>query len=155
MHPSAARVKKLTKLTVPALAVLLLVGGCQREEQPPANSSQAKSTASTGDYTSFAGPGRDRLCQFGPTAAAGVISYGGSDTSCLARGRLEADAFVPSGDEQCRMPVTRDGGDRVTFGALPPACAYYCGPGASLEGKTFVRMAKPEPVMDIAGDALC
>lgn len=83
-----------------------------------------------------------------------MISYGEGDSNCLMRGRIEGGALIPNGDQSCRIPLTLEGG-KITIGTPPASCAYYCGPGASLAGKTFTRMAKPEPLTDIAGDPLC
>jgi len=137
-----------------ALALGTLVSGCGREE-PRQEAGQAAPASSTGDYATFAGIGRDRLCLSGPNADAAVLVFGEGDRNCLVRGRLEGGVLVPNGDTACRIPVTRQSDSQVVIGTPPPSCAYYCGPGASLAGKTFNRTAKPEPLSDIGGDALC
>ncbi|WP_300974343.1 hypothetical protein [Sphingomonas sp. LHG3406-1] len=108
----------------------------------------------------FAGAGKDRLCIGGSSSPAAVITYAaGSQANCSARGRVEEEQgklfFLPQDDGACRIELRRDGTDRLTLGRPSAGCAYYCGPGASLEGKTFVRMDRPEPVTDLAGDPLC
>ena len=46
--------------------------------------------------------------------------------------------------------------DRVETDPIgePPACSYYCGPGASMAGKSFNRRHGRDAV-DLAGDPLC
>ncbi len=109
---------------------------------------------------SFVGTGRNALCIAGEAGArrAGVIVYGEGDLNCSASGRIEATggalALVPSGDAECRIALDV-AGETVTIGAVPAACAYYCAPGARLEGQAFTRSAKALPVTDFAGDPLC
>ena len=138
----------------PLILSLLLLAAC-RNAAPEGNQAEAEPAAPRPQaFVSYAGSGRDRLCIGGPNADAGVVAYGEGDSNCLVRGRIENGALIPNGDQGCRLPVSEDG-DRMTFGPLPESCAYYCGPGASLAGKTFTRMEKPEPASDLAGDPLC
>jgi hypothetical protein len=87
-----------------------------------------------------------------------VITYAASgDSNCTVRGSFSAGSdsrIKPNGDERCAIDVAVDG-DRVTLNGGGEACAYYCGPGASPEAKTFVRMDNPDEVKDFAGDPLC
>ena len=109
---------------------------------------------------SFSGAGRDRLCIAGEGAArrAGVIVFGEGDVNCSAAGTLVAAgtgyALVPLGEGACRIGLSV-AGDAVTVTTVPGACAYVCGPGASLAGKRFQRDAAARPVTDFGGDALC
>ncbi len=109
---------------------------------------------------SFVGTGRNALCLAGEGGArrAGVIVYGEGDLNCSASGRIEATggalALVPSGDAECRIALDV-AGETVTIGAVPAACAYYCAPGARLEGQAFTRSAEALPVTDFAGGPLC
>ena len=135
------------------ITLTFLLSACGGGEGTTNESEASLPTASTA-YASFAGVGRDRLCVGGPNAAAAVVSYGQGDNNCLVRGRIEGGALIPNGDESCRIPVT-ESGDTMAIGTPPASCAYYCGRGANLAGKTFTRMAKPEPLSDIAGDPLC
>ena len=138
----------------PALLCVLLLGACSKPaaeqnatgpEQPAANPAAAAAT--------FAGPGRDRLCLAGQRAA--FVSFAATgDRNCTVRGTLVDDELVPEGDAACRIGVSREG-DGLRLGPVTQACSYYCAAPASFAGKTFVRMDKPEPVADIAGDPLC
>jgi len=139
----------------PALLCVLLLGACSKPaaeqnatepEQPAANSAAAAAAT-------FAGPGRDGLCLAGQRAA--FVSFAASgDRNCTVRGTLVDNELVPEGDAACRIGVSREG-DGLRLGPVTQACSYYCAAPASFAGKTFVRMAKPEPVADIAGDPLC
>ena len=108
----------------------------------------------------FAGEGRDRLCIAGEPGAyrAGLIAYGAGDANCSAAGRLDQVGggwvLVPKGEGDCRIPIEIDG-NTVRLGQAPAACSYYCGPGASLAGKTFNRSDMGAKVVDFAGDPLC
>lgn len=108
----------------------------------------------------FAGEGRDRLCIAGEpgTYRAGLIAYGQGDTNCSAAGRLEQAgaswALVPKGEGDCRIPLEVDG-NTVRIGPPPAACSYYCGPGASLAGKSYNRSDMGSKAADLAGDPLC
>ena len=136
------------------LAPFLLASACSRDELPAAEAE--KGEAVVAGYTA---DGRDRMClSLRPGGQAGVITYAaGSDSNCSMRGTWSdgaGAAIKPIGDAACSVPVDSEG-DVVTLGRPSPGCAYYCGPGASLEGKTFTRMEKSEPVTDVAGDPLC
>lgn len=131
------------------LAVSLLLAACSQQPAAPA--------LPTG---TFAAEGRDRLCIAGEAGSyrAGLIAYGPGDINCSASGRLEraGDSWVlvPRGEGDCRIPLTF-GPDSVTVARAPAACAYYCGPGASLEGKRFTGNPSLPAVTDLAGDPLC
>lgn len=134
-------------------SLTLLLAACDGGDQL-ANNVVAGPEERPATYASFAGAGRDRLCIGGPDAAAAVVSYGEGDNNCLVRGRIEGGALIPNGDDSCRIPLAEEAG-KITLGTPAASCAFYCGPGASLAGKTFTRMAKPEAVNDNAGDPLC
>ncbi len=142
--------------------LLFLAASCSRESEQP-QAVQVVNDASTAlgtDLQTFAGTGKDRLCVGGTSAPAAMITYASDGmNNCSARGRFEEAGsklfFVAQEDSNCRIEVRREGDTRLTLGRPSPACAYYCGPGASLENKTFTRMEKPEPVSDLAGDPLC
>ena len=108
----------------------------------------------------YAGGGRDALCvaDAADGSQAGFITYGPDNANCSASGRLVAAGaawqLVPAGEGECRIPVSFGDGT-VTLGAQSAACAYYCGPGASLAGKTFATAQKPPAAVDLAGDPLC
>ena len=108
----------------------------------------------------FAGEGRDRLCIAGEPGAyrAGLIAYGRDNVNCSAAGRLEQAgagwALVPKGEGDCRIPLTVEG-NTVRVGKPPEACSYYCGPGASLAGKSYNRSDMGAEAIDLAGDPLC
>jgi hypothetical protein len=127
----------------------LLLAACSQEPAP------TQLTAGT-----FAGEGRDRLCIAGEAGAyrAGLIAYGGGDANCSATGRLEQAgtgwALVPRGEGECRIPLEIQGSS-VRIGQPPAACAYYCGPGAGLAGKSFNRSDMGAKAVDLAGDPLC
>lgn len=128
---------------------LLLLAACS--EQPAAPS------LSTG---TFAGQGRDRLCIGGEPGAyrAGLIAFGEGEANCSAGGRIEGEGgqfvLIPRGEGPCRIPLTIEGGT-VRVGEVPAACAYYCGPGATMSGKSYNRADMGAKAVDLAGDPLC
>jgi hypothetical protein len=139
------------------LAASLLVlglGACRQAEEPSPPPPAA--TTADGATLVFAGEGRDRLCLKEGEQRAGVITYAASgDNNCSVRGAAAGSGEIrPDGDSSCVIPLRREG-DRITLGVAGPACAYYCGPGASLSGKTFARMDRADAVTDLAGEPLC
>ena len=108
----------------------------------------------------FAGEGRDRLCLAGEPGnyRGGLIAFGEGDVNCSASGKIEIQgdqlALVPSGEGECRIPLTVEG-NLVRVGEVPASCSYYCGPGATLSGKRYNRSDMGAAVTDLAGDALC
>ena len=113
----------------------------------------------------YAGDGRDRLCIAAmepEVLRGGVIAFGRGDVNCSAAGAIEGAgtslALVPKGEsnsaDDCRIPLFVEGAT-LRFGELPAACAYYCGPGATLSGKRFRRTDAGSGVTDLAGDPLC
>jgi hypothetical protein len=132
-----------------ALPLTLLLAACS--EQP------AEPSLTTG---TFAGNGRDRLCIAGEPGKyrAGLIAYGADDMNCSASGRLERTeqgwSLVPKGEGDCRIGLAIDG-NVVRIGQVPAACAYYCGPGATLAGKAYDRSDMGAKAVDLAGDPLC
>lgn len=128
---------------------LLLLTACS--QQP------VDSPIPTGTY---AGERRDRLCIAGEAGnlRAGLIAYGPGDANCSAAGPLEQAgagwALVPKGEGECRIPLQIDG-NVVRIGQPPAACAYYCGPGADMEGKIYNRADVGAKAVDLAGDPLC
>ena len=133
------------------LAFALTVTACAQEE--PA----APPGLAAGTYTKG---GRDALCISGQggTQRAGFVVYGADNANCSASGRIEASGadwtLIPAGDAECRIPVTVTPG-RISLGPSNPACAYYCGPGASFAGKSFSQSPSAKPAADLAGDPLC
>lgn len=133
----------------PTIPLVLLLAACS---QQPAEPSLATGT--------FSGEGRDRLCIAGEPGAyrAGLIAYGEGNANCSAAGRLEpagaAWALVPKGEGDCRIPLEIEG-NAVRVGQLSAACSYYCGPGASLAGKSYNRADMGAKAVDLAGDPLC
>ena len=131
------------------LAILLLAACSQ---QQPAEPSIAAGT--------FAGEGRDRLCISGEgdSLRGGLIVFGQGDANCSVSGRIEGQgdqlALVPRGEGPCRIPLTIDG-NTARLGEAPSSCSYYCGPGASMAGKSFNRSDMGAKVVDLAGDPLC
>ena len=131
------------------LPIALLVAACSQE---PASPTLVPGT--------FAGEARDRLCIAGEAGAyrAGLIAYGEGDSNCSASGRIEPATsgwqLIPTGEGDCKIPVDIQG-NVVRIGQVPAACAYYCGPGAALNGKTFNRADMGARVTDLAGDPLC
>lgn len=144
------------------IPLLLVLSACgQGEEETKAANGVAEAPAPLSrEVQTFAGAGKDRLCLGGTSAPAAVITYAADGASnCSARGTMQEQAgklfFVPQEEKSCRIEVRREGENRLALGAVTAGCAYYCGSGASFEGKTFARMDKAEPVTDLAGDPLC
>jgi hypothetical protein len=70
-------------------------------------------------------------------------------------------ALVPNGEGDCKIPFSVNG-DKVSLGPGHPSCSYYCGPGATFDGKSFHRVgpgnaaaAEQNPMVDFAGEPLC
>ncbi len=134
-------------------ASALLLTACGREQAATNQGATAATPRAEAGAIVFGAGARDRLCLKGDQAA--FITYAAaSDSNCTLRGSASETSIRPDGDTACSVPLTR-AGDRVTLSAAGPGCAYYCGPGASFSGKTFTRMAQPQPVTDLAGDPLC
>ena len=133
----------------PIFALALLLAACSKQPAQP--------DVSPG---TFAGEERDRLCIAGEAGAlrAGLIAYGQGDVNCSASGRLrqsgEGWLLVPRGEGDCRIPLQIDG-SKVRVGQPPAACSYYCGPGATMAGKSFSRADMGATAVDLAGDPLC
>jgi hypothetical protein len=158
MRSDPSLVKKLTKLTHPWFAILALsLSGCGQGAEDVAFP-QPKA----GAIGSYAGEGRDRLCLKDGEPEGGLITFAATgDSNCslrfatrYAEGSTASGTLATANDPSCTIPFSREEG-RLTLGTPAPGCAYYCGPGAALEGKSFVRMDKNEPVTDLAGDPLC
>jgi hypothetical protein len=130
-------------------ALTLLLAACSEQPAEPDLAGGA-----------FAGVGRDRLCIAGEKGAlrAGLIAYGTGDVNCSASGSLEPAGqgwvLVPKGEGDCRIPLEIKG-DSVNVGQPPVACAYYCGPGATMAGEAFARSDSASKAVDLAGDPLC
>lgn len=106
----------------------------------------------------WAGGERDGLCVTADGSAA-FIQFGEADANCMAQGRIESEDealdFVPRGDDQCRIPLLREG-DVITFGQASQSCAYYCGGEAILKAEGLrLSDGAPGELRDIAGDPLC
>jgi|SRR5687768_102551 hypothetical protein len=133
----------------PILPLALLLAACSQQPAEP--------SLSTG---TFVGSGRDRLCIAGEPGnyRAGLIAFGEGDVNCSASGRIGMQAgqftLIPRGEGTCQIPLVIEG-NSVRIGEAPPACAYYCGPGASLAGKTYNRSDTGTAAVDLAGDPLC
>ena len=127
----------------------LLLAACSQQPAEP--------TVAVG---TFAGEGRDRLCLAGEAAnyRGGLIVYGEGDANCSASGKIEVQGpaltLIPRGEGDCRIPLTIEG-NSVRIGQVPASCSYYCGPGASLQAKSFNRSDMGAAVTDLAGDPLC
>ena len=131
------------------LPLALLLAACSRQPAEP--------SLTTG---TFAGEGRDRLCIAGEPGnyRGGLIAFGAGDVNCSASGRIEVQgdqlALVPRGEGACRIPLAIEG-NMVRIGQVPAACAYYCGPGATMAGKSYNRADMGSMAVDLAGDPLC
>ena len=131
------------------LPLALLLAACSQQPAEP--------SLTTG---TFAGEGRDRLCIAGEPGSyrGGLIAFGAGDANCSASGRTEAAGgrftLVPRGEDACRIPLTVEA-NVIRLGEVPSSCSYYCGPGATMAGKTFNRADMGARVTDLAGDPLC
>ena len=109
------------------------------------------------ERTLYVGEGRDRLCRAGDRV--GFITYGEGDANCSVRGRVDRAGeqlltVVPDGDQDCRIELYEQGGS-LRLGKVAAACTYYCGPGASFEGRVFRKNSSASAAVDFAGDPLC
>jgi hypothetical protein len=132
--------------------LVLLTAACQQDQTEAGQKAQATS----GTTEVFAsGPG-DRLCLKPGDGQVGIITYaaaGGSN--CSVRGRIAEPGLIrPNGDEACEITYARTG-NTIALKEVGKSCAFYCGPGASLAGKTFARMDNGGGAVDLAGDPLC
>jgi hypothetical protein len=133
----------------PILPLVLLLAACS---SPPAEPALATGT--------FAGEGRDRLCVAGAPGnyRGGLIAFGTGDVNCTASGRIESQdgqfVLVPRGEGPCRIALTIEK-NVVRIGQVPAACSYYCGPGATMAGKSYSRSDIGSKPTDLAGDPLC
>lgn len=131
------------------LPLPLLLAACSQQPAEP--------SLTTG---TFAGEGRDRLCLAGEPGSyrGGFIAFGEGDVNCSASGRIEIQgnqvALVPRGEGNCRIPLIIEG-NIVRIGQVPDACSYYCGPGATMAGKSYNRADMGATAVDLAGDPLC
>lgn len=135
------------------LSFALLLASCS--EVAPDADAPPEGVLETGLWT---GGERDGLCVAADGKAA-FIRYGESDANCMAQGTIEADgegmAFVPRGDDECRISLSQDG-DVLTLRSGDDSCSYYCGGNASFEGEGFRRSdGDPSELRDVAGDPLC
>ena len=133
----------------PILPLALLLAACSN---PPAQPALATGT--------FSGEGRDRLCIAGEPGnyRGGLIAFGSGDVNCSASGRIENQegqfVLVPRGEGPCRIALAIED-NVVRIGQVPAACSYYCGPGASMAGKSYSRSDTGSKATDLAGDPLC
>ena len=94
------------------------------------------------------------------SGAAGLFIDSESGANCMAQGTVEQDeagglAFVPRGDDRCRIPI-EDRGQSLVLGDGGDACRYYCGGEADYAGRELVRNWEPKrTIVDVAGDPLC
>ena len=138
------------------LIPLLLLSACN--SQPPSETEPAAKESSSGVEVFASGP-RDRLC-LKSKERAGIITYAASgNANCSVKADQRGTFLIPDGETTstgatCMIPFRRDG-NTVKIDRPTPSCTYYCGPGASLEGKSFTRITKPDTVTDLAGDPLC
>ncbi len=115
------------------LAAALLTS-CSEPSSPP---------AATGlkEELYIAADGRGRLCVFPGGKDAAIIAFArDSLVNCAAVGRIEGAgatvALIPAGEGACRIPL-QIRGDTIIVGKPGPACDYYCGPGAALDGHEY------------------
>ena len=110
---------------------------------------------------SWVGQGRDRMCiaNKGGTQQVGVITYGEGNNNCSLHATVkpaEHGMLVQAvGDRDCEFVIESDGRTARFPARLPDACDYYCGPTATLSGKSFTSSATASPPVDFAGDPLC
>lgn len=162
MRLSQPAVQKLTKLTVASIALTL--AACGRSDAGEERNAITPPEPIAGAFGSYAGEGRDRMCLVDGKPDGGLITYAPSgNNNCslrfatrYAEGSATEGTFAAANDPSCTIPFTRVAASgRFTLGQPSPGCAYYCGPGAALANKSFVRMDKATPVTDIAGEPLC
>ena len=132
------------------LPCIMLLAACSKEQASAPSISPGNST----------GEGRDRLCIAGEAGnyRGGLIAFGAGEVNCSASGKIESEngqiSLLPRGEGGCRIPISIEG-DTARIGEIPAACSYYCGPGASMAGKSFNRSGAGATATDLAGDPLC
>jgi hypothetical protein len=132
-------------------AALLVTTSCGQEGPAPPQ-------AETGNWK---GSGRDRLCiaQTKEQWRVGVVTFGEANNNCTLRADVvdaEHGMLVQAiGDPACKFLIESDGLVSTFPARMPGACAYYCGPSASLAGKKFTSSPDAGPATDFAGDPLC
>ncbi|MCJ7420640.1 hypothetical protein [Sphingomicrobium astaxanthinifaciens] len=135
-------------------ALVLALTGCANEADDGAPETAALEAA-----LYAAQDGRSGLCVGAGNAASFILYADEGDANCMAEGRVEGDgdelAFVPRGDEQCRIPLSIEG-KVARLDAGNAACDYYCGGDARLDARELVadHDAAVDPV-DPAGEAIC
>ena len=135
------------------VVLLLLVTAACRQEETSAETPASPEMSAVEVYAS--GP-RDRLCLKPGEQRVGVITYAASgDGNCALRGTVTGTNLIkPDGDGSCAILFERNG-DRIVLKGGGYSCRYYCGPGASLEGKSFSKVDGEAAATDLAGDPLC
>ena len=146
-------------------AGLLLLSACRQQPDASANNlaepagdlAASAEPASSGGLTFFQAGGRNRMC-LGEGRAGFIVYAASGDANCSVRGSVQRNgptlSIAPEGDAACRIEAREDG-TALRLDPVTPACAYYCGPGASYAGTSFNAMPGPVPVTDLAGDPLC
>ena len=162
-----------------ALALLLILAGCGRGDQPAENRAEpaagrggsdgtapapapAASVRLAGLYEGGAGAQKNQMCivETGGRTQFGLVVWGANLHSCSGAGDVVRDgerlSLRMTGDETCAIAATLRDGIVTLPATLPAGCAYYCGARASLAGARFARSGDDASrAVDIAGDPLC
>ena len=140
------------------ILAVLMVFACSPERKSGQTASDAGGTSRPSVWT---GQGRDRLCisRAGDDWTIGIATFGRGDANCTIQTRVvlaEHGSLVQArGDPACEFFIISDGTTLSLPSRVPAACAYYCGPGASLPGKKFRLAPNALPATDLVGDPLC
>jgi hypothetical protein len=132
---------------------ILLLAACSTESE-----TETEAPSRIGIH---AGPGRDRMCiaRSGEAWRVGIVTYGEGDNNCTFRGKVvvaEHGMLVEAlGDPDCRLLIEKEGETSRIGVPTPEACEYYCGPSATLSGRSFTHAPNASPAIDFAGDPLC
>ncbi len=149
------------RLTAPLLMLLFASCGDTEVEDPVGTSNLTGLYLGEGE-----GKQQDRICMV--TAPSGAVRFGivtlePDRAACSGIGRVPQAGdelrLIMAGDENCELRANV-ADTRVTFPAsVPEGCSYYCGPDATLAGKSFEKTDDSlEGAMsadDLVGNPLC
>lgn len=159
------------RTTISALLLTAAACGSKGSNTGDAAGATGEARVQTADLTGYyetqdGGDRRAWMCMVakGPGLASfGLVSRNSQGPACSGAGEAMRQGDVlrltMAGDEECLVEAKMTD-RRVAFSArVPEGCAYYCGPGATLGGQTFVKtggaVEDAREALDLAGGPLC